>query len=143
MNSITSNYIIIPILSCLLVLFLSTSCKERSSTYNSYQDSETYEDEDDKDISELSCDELQQLVLDDGYQIEELSSYDMNSSALNYIALYEYDGTSYVIASFNSGGTYIYCDVDRSAWNSFTENEEQSYGSAFHNHLSYYTCDCN
>ena len=94
------------------------------------------------DISSLTCDELMELVLDDGDRVEVLDESDMNSTALNYAALYEYDGTYYVIAEFTSSRRrYIYCDVSKSNWNNFTDNPNNSFGSAFDDYLSRYKCD--
>ena len=90
-----------------------------------------------------SCTELKHLVMDSGDKIESLDDSDMNSSALEYIALYEYDGSYYIIVEFTSSSKkYIYCDINKSDWNNFTSNDQDSYGESFQIYLRNSTCSC-
>lgn len=133
----------------LLFISLFIGCKNsnsRSSTINDSENIEVASDDNstEPDISSLTCDELMELVIDEGDRVEVLDDSDLNSSALDYVALYEYDGTYYVIADFTSSSRrYIYCDVSKSNWNNFTDNPDNSFGSAFDDYLSSYTCSCN
>jgi len=68
----------------------------------------------------------------------------MNSSALDYIALYEFDGSYYTVVEFTSSSKkYIYCDVSRSDWDNFVDNDLDSYGESFHAYLNRSSCNCN
>ena len=67
----------------------------------------------------------------------------MNSSALSHVALYEYEGTNYVIAQYStSSKRYIYCDISISDWNYFIENANNSYGASFDEYLDKDNCSC-
>ena len=117
---------------------------QRNVTDNSQNYNLSSPGNDEPDISSLTCDELMELIVDQGDRVEQLDDSDLNSSALDYVALYEYDGTYYVIADFTSSRKrYIYCDVSKSNWNNFTDNPDNSFGSAFDDYLSRYTCSCN
>lgn len=90
------------------------------------------------------CDELLELIQNDGDRILYLDDSDMNSTALNNVSLYEYDGIYYVVVRFQDGNhEYIYCDIDLSYWNKFVDNDEDSYGRGYQNWIRPYTsCDC-
>ena len=145
-----------PFILTLSVFFFLLSCKNQNnnSYYEDNEESETAIEESLNDgqdfnteeisISDLSCDELLQLVQNDGSRLEYLDQSDMNSSALDYIALYEYDGVYYVVIEFTSSSQeYIYCDISRNYWDAFVENEDNSFGSGYHNYIRPYTsCNC-
>ena len=133
-----------------LVIIALISCKN-SGNNNNYNDGEynNVQQENDEsteqdEIGELSCHELLKLVKDEGYRKEYLDSSDMNSSALDFVALYEYDGVYYVIVEFTSSSQqYIYCDINKRYWDAFVENEEDSYGSGYYNYIRPNThCGC-
>jgi hypothetical protein len=90
------------------------------------------------------CDELLELVQNEGDRIQYLGDSDMNSTALNKASLYEYDGIYYVVIRFQDGNhEYVYCDIDLSYWNRFADNDEESYGRGYQNWIRPYTsCDC-
>ncbi|MBK8700939.1 MAG: hypothetical protein IPN29_15930 [Saprospiraceae bacterium] len=96
------------------------------------------------DLDDLSCDELTDLVQNDGYHRDNLSSGELDSEMLESVDLYEYDGSYYVIADFQRGGTYIYCDVSMSAWSNFTDNDYDSFGRSFEAYIADdFICNCN
>lgn len=90
------------------------------------------------------CDELLELIQSEGDRIQYLDDGDMNSDALYKVELYEYDGIYYVIIQFQSGSQeYIYCDINKSYWNRFVDNDDDSYGSGYHNWIRPNTsCGC-
>jgi hypothetical protein len=90
------------------------------------------------------CDELLELIQNEGDRIRYLDDSDMNSTALNNVSLYEYDGIYYVVIKFQDGNhEYIYCDIDLSYWNRFADNDEDSYGRGYQNWIRPYTsCGC-
>ncbi|MCO6463528.1 MAG: hypothetical protein J5I52_05200 [Saprospiraceae bacterium] len=90
------------------------------------------------------CDELLEFIQNEGDRIRYLDDSDMNSTALNNVSLYEYDGIYYVVIRFQDGNhEYIYCDIDLSYWNRFADNVEDSYGRGYQNWIRPYTsCDC-
>ncbi|MBP6234509.1 MAG: hypothetical protein KA536_00140 [Saprospiraceae bacterium] len=123
------------IIIIIFILIFGVSCKSDSSkaSRSNFIDK----------TSITTCDELIKLVVDDGDKIQSLDASDMNSSALDYIALYEYDGSYYTIVEFTSSSKkYIYCDINKSDWNNFISNDQDSYGGSFHTYLSNSTCSC-
>lgn len=90
------------------------------------------------------CDELLEFIQNEGDRIRYIDDSDMNSTALNNVSLYEYDGIYYVVIRFQDGNhEYIYCDIDLSYWNRFADNDEESYGRGYQNWIRPYTsCDC-
>lgn len=95
------------------------------------------------DIADMSCLEILDTVMDNGDLLSDLYDSDMNSSTLDYIALYEYEGLYYLIVEFTSSGKkYVYCDINYSDWNDFVDNDEKSYGTSFNRHLGYSNCNC-
>lgn len=64
----------------------------------------------------------------------------MNSTALNNVYLYEYDGIYYVVIRFQDGRhEYIYCNIDLRNWNRFANNDEDSYDRGYQNWIRPYT----
>ena len=96
-----------------------------------------------KNIHELTCDELTELVKNDGNRIDNLSSGELDSEMLYNVDLYEFNDIYYLIADFQRGGTYIYCDVNMGAWSRFKDNDYDSYGRSFHAYIAKdFICDC-
>ena len=133
----------------LLFISLFIGCKNSNSNSSTIDNSENIEVVKNNystqpDISSLSCDDLMYLVMDNGYRIQSLDASDMNSSALDYIALYEYEDTYYTVVEFTSSSKkYIYCDVSRSDWDNFVDNDLDSYGESFDEYLNKSSCNCN
>lgn len=90
------------------------------------------------------CDELLELIQNDGDRILYLDDSDMNSTALNNVSLYEYQNVYYVVIRFqNNSQEYIYCDIEKSYWNRFANNDEDSYGRGYQKWIRPYTsCGC-
>jgi len=118
-----------------------------NSNYIESESSSLYQEDDEStestDIADMSCSEILTTVMDNGDLLYDLDDSDMNSSALDYIALYEYEGLYYLIVEFTSSGKkYVYCDINYSDWNDFVDNDEKSYGTSFNRHLGYSNCNC-
>lgn len=96
------------------------------------------------ELENLSCDELTELVQNEGNRIDNLSPSELDSEMLYNVDLYEYKDTYYIIADFQRGGTYIYCDINMGAWSSFKDNDYNSYGRSFHAYIAKaFRCNCN
>ncbi len=91
-----------------------------------------------------NCDELLELIQNEGDRIRYLDNDDMNSTALNNVSLYKYNGIYYVALRFlDNNHEYIYCDINLSYWNRFANNDEGSYGKGYQNWIRPYTnCGC-
>ncbi len=96
------------------------------------------------DYSSLACEEVLRIVTQNGVLRQELQDYEMQSSALQYVSLWEYSGINFVVLRFQKGKRdYIYCNIDQGIWNSFVENAHGSYGKSYHKYLRPKTrCNC-
>lgn len=126
----------------LFVVFI-LGCKSGNNQYNIQK----VENEYSGNISEKlpsDCDELLELIQNDGDRIQYMDDNDMQSTALNRVILYEYENVYYVVIRFQDGSQdYIYCDIDKSFWNRFVNNDDESYGKGYHNWIRPYTsCRC-
>lgn len=75
--------------------------------------------------------------------IKSLSSGELNSSMLDYIAYFNLQDHYYLIVQFTSSDKqYIYCKIHTDDWNSFSNNVDNSYGKSFHKYLKKYGCNC-
>ena len=96
-----------------------------------------------RELDGLSCDELAELVQNEGNRSDYLTSGELDSEMLYSIELYEYLDTYYIVAVFQTGGTYIYCDVSRSAWSNFKDNDYNSFGRSFQTYIAKeFICNC-
>jgi len=130
----------------------TTSSNNNSSSsnvhYSNYENSEEDYNQDEEnydaaDISNMSCSEILETVVDNGDLLSELTSSEMDSEALDYIALYEYENMYFVIVEFTSSNQqYVYCDIAYNAWNNFIDNAGDSYGSSFNEYLTHSNCNC-
>ncbi len=124
----------------------SNNSSNSNTYYSNYENSDENSDEDDEtaDIADMSCTEILETVVDDGDLISDLDDSDMNSSALDYIALYEYEGLYYLVVEFTSSSKkYVYCDINYGDWNEFVDNAGDSYGESFNEYLTNSNCNCN
>lgn len=96
-----------------------------------------------RELDGLSCDELAEIVQNEGNRSDYLTSGELDSEMLYSIELYEYQDTYYIVAVFQTGGTYIYCDVSRSAWSNFKDNDYNSFGRSFQTYIAKeFICNC-
>ena len=119
------------ILCFFTIVLIELGCKNDNRGLNNQ-----YLQEEHSEISSdelpADCDELLELIQNEGDRIQYLDDSDMNSTALNKASLYEYDGMYYVVIRFQDGNhDYIYCDIDLSYWNRFADNDEDSYGRGY------------
>ncbi len=125
-------------------IYNGTTTSNNIYTNNSsalYQEND--ESTDPTDIADMSCIEILATIVDNGDLISDLNDSDMNSSALDFIALYEYKGLYYLVVEFTSSSKkYVYCDINYSDWNNFIDNAGDSYGESFNDHLGYSSCNC-
>ena len=136
------------VLSLFIITLISCRNSENNKKYSNAEyknaDQENEEATDPTDIADMSCTEILKTVVDNGDLISDLDDSDMNSSALDYIALYEYEGLYYLVVEFTSSSKkYVYCDINYGDWNDFVDNAGDSYGESFHENLNYSNCNCN
>lgn len=94
-------------------------------------------------LENLTCEQVLSIIQSEGTIIESLGSNALDSDALDYITLYQYGDINYMVVQFTSSyKRYIYCDINQSSWDAFTEDGVYSYGKSFHKHLAHYGCDC-
>ena len=100
----------------------------------------------------VSCYELTQFVVENGYRKGSLSSYTLNSSWLTEVTAYSYDNSIFVVAKIKrneysyTSETYVFCGISNSNWNSFYYGGygiSTSYGERFHKYIIDYQCNCN
>jgi negative regulator of genetic competence, sporulation and motility len=128
---------------CLLFTIFALGCKnDNNHHYDQKVENEYSENTSDELPSD--CDELLEFIQNEGDRIRYIDDSDMNSTALNNVSLYEYDGIYYVVIRFqDENHEYIYCDIDLSYWNKFVDNDEDSFGRGYQNWIRPYTsCDC-
>lgn len=133
----------------IILMGTALSCKDGEKIYSSSKNDNDVNISPDKveDISGLwgtyTCTELLNLIKNNADLIESLSSSQLDSDALDYVALYEYQASNYMVVQFTSSAKqYIYCGVKLYDWDKFKENADNSYGSGFHKYLKKYHCGC-
>jgi hypothetical protein len=102
---------------------------------------------------EVSCEELIAFIKEKGQKSEEVTSLSLDSSWLNNVTLYKYDGKYYVIAKIKkdeygySTKSYVFCNIPYSNWSSFHSPynfiTHGTYGERFHEYIIDYVCNCN
>lgn len=101
--------------------------------------------------SEVSCDELTTFITEEGYYEGKVSSYILDSSWLQKVTAYSYDGEIFVIAEIKDNeysiytNTYIFCNIPSFNWSSFKIGgyDDSTYGELFHEYIYNHKCDCN
>jgi len=98
----------------------------------------------------ISCENLMRTVKSEASYYGEVSSITLiGSEFLKEVKAYEYEGTLFVIATFQPRPneifprTYIFCGIPSSDWNSFKNGWNGSYGERFHQYIIDYVCNCN
>jgi len=104
---------------------------------------------------ETSCQELMQLVKQEGRRFDSVGSYSLyNSSWLKNVEAYkvtiEYRDVIFVIAEIKENEysyrthKYIFCGVPDSNWRNFKSSYymESTYGERFHKYIMDYVCNC-
>lgn len=131
------------ILLFFIIVLNALGCKNNIREHND-KDLQDEHNEVSSDELPTDCDELLELIQDEGDRVRYLDDSDMNSTALNNVSLYEYNGIYYVVIRFQDGShDYIYCDIDLSYWNRFADNDEDSYGRGYQNWIRPNTsCGC-
>lgn len=96
------------------------------------------------DYSSLPCAEVLAIVTRNGVLRQELHDYQMQSTALRYVSLWEYSGIHFVVLRFQKGKKeYVYCNIDPGIWSVFVENAHGSYGKGYHKYIRPNTnCNC-
>lgn len=96
----------------------------------------------------VDCNTLMEFVKENCSLQDQVSCY--NSSMLESVQSYNWEGTIVVIANIKSnkydiyGKPYIFCDVPISNWTYFRNtSSNESWGKAFHEYIMDYKCDCN
>ena len=101
---------------------------------------------------DVSCEDLMDYALDEGYRIGTVSSILLyNSSWLKEVEAYSISNTIVVIAEikqdeygFNTK-KYIFCGIPKSNWDAFCYglyDSDKTYGERFHKYIYDYKCEC-
>lgn len=99
----------------------------------------------------VSCEELLNFVKTEATFVGTVSSYLMDSSWLNEVTAYSYDGKYYIIAKIKkdeysySTTSYVFCSVPYMNWSNFrtgSYGDSKSYGERFHKYIIDYQCNC-
>lgn len=99
----------------------------------------------------VSCQDLLEFVVENGYKKASIPSYILNSSWLFKVTAYSYDNKTFVVAEIKRNeysmqtDTYIFCGIPNYNWQNFqmgSYNDSKSYGERFHKYIMDYTCDC-
>ena len=100
---------------------------------------------------EVSCNDLLNFIVKEGYSKATISSYVLNSSWLYKVIAYEYEYKTYVIAEIKKSeysyetSTYIFCGIPNMNWSNFqygAYGDVKSYGERFHKYIIDYKCNC-
>ncbi|EDM44950.1 hypothetical protein SCB49_02479 [unidentified eubacterium SCB49] len=100
----------------------------------------------------VSCQELHDFIVEEGYQSSTVSSYTMNSSWLKKVTKYTYNYKNFVVAEIKKNeysyqtNTYVFCGISDYNWSQFKYGgygESDSYGERFHKYIFDYQCNCN
>lgn len=88
------------------------------------------------------CSDLLLFIQQNGKLEAILYSGTLNSSFLNEVAAFSYNGEIYVVASIQNL-LYIYCGTTAEQWNNFANNNYGTYGERFNQYISRNNCNCN
>lgn len=99
---------------------------------------------------DISCNDLLDFITEEAYEEDSVGSIRlMDSSWLNGVEAYSYDGNLFVIANIKSdeisyrNKEYIFCGVPEENWKKFsTYKLNKSYGEDFHEYIMDYQCNC-
>lgn len=100
----------------------------------------------------ISCDELYNFIVENGYKKTTIHRYVMNSSWLNKVTAYSYNYKLYVVAEIKKNDfdfnpkSYIFCLIPSQNWFNFqygAYRDSDSYGERFHKYIMDYKCNCN
>ncbi len=99
----------------------------------------------------VSCQDLYNYILENGYKKATIESYVMQSSWLYKVTAYEYDYKTYVVAEIKENeysyrtNSYIFCSIPNLNWRCFqigSYGDSNSYGERFHKYIFNYKCNC-
>ncbi|MFH7015478.1 hypothetical protein [Flavobacterium sp. FlaQc-47] len=100
---------------------------------------------------EVSCTDLLNFIIQNGYLKSTVGSYTLDSSWLYKVTAYEYEYKTYVIAEIKKSeysyqtSTYIFCGIPNMNWSNFQYggySDSNSYGERFHKYIINYKCIC-
>lgn len=100
---------------------------------------------------EITCDDLLDFVKTEGYKESSVSSIALiDSSWLNGVEAYSYDGNLFVVAKIKKdeysyySKEYIFCGVPEENWRKFKSlfDIDKTYGERFHEYIIDYQCNC-
>jgi hypothetical protein len=100
----------------------------------------------------VKCNDLLNLVVENGYKKATLQSYQLSSSWLYKVTAYSNDYKIYVVAEIKENeysyktSTYIFCGIPSMNWQNFQYGgygDPSSYGERFHKYIIDYQCNCN
>jgi hypothetical protein len=99
----------------------------------------------------VSCNELYQYIVKNGYKKSTIANYVMQSTWLYRVTAYEYNYKIYVVAEIKENeysintNSYIFCGIPNINWSNFqfgAYGDSNSYGERFHKYIKNYKCDC-
>jgi len=97
----------------------------------------------------MSCNELYNFIIENGYKKATLTNYQLNSEWLYKVTAYTYNYKTYVIAEIKENEystktkSYIFCNIPSLNWANFQNGTYvDSYGERFHKYIKEYTCNC-
>jgi hypothetical protein len=102
---------------------------------------------------EVSCEDLKNFIEKKGRYYASLSSVVLNSSWLNKVTCYTYEGKNYVVAEIRKNEysyttkSYIFCGIPNTNWFGFYHGNDyvdirKTYGERFHKYIIDYQCNC-
>uniref|UniRef100_UPI00404AB8F2 hypothetical protein n=1 Tax=Flavobacterium sp. TaxID=239 RepID=UPI00404AB8F2 len=100
---------------------------------------------------DVSCNDLLDYIIENATHEKTISKYILDSSWLNKIECYYYDGKYYVVADIKKNeysmqtNKYIFCGISRMNWTNFkigSYGDSDSYGERFHKYIFDYKCNC-
>ncbi|MCA1764350.1 MAG: hypothetical protein ABR574_07730 [Cryomorphaceae bacterium] len=100
---------------------------------------------------DVSCDELKDFIVEEGFRKASISSYTLDSEWLHEVTAYTYEMRTYVVAEIKnnaysySTNAYVFCSIPSSNWSSFRNGgygDSDSYGERFHKYIIDYRCNC-
>ena len=99
----------------------------------------------------ISCDDLYNYKIENGYKKATIQNYTMNSEWLYTVTAYSYDYKIYVVAEIKRDqyafktSTYIFCGIPSQNWQNFQYGgygDSDSYGVRFNKYIMDYKCSC-